>query len=100
MERALSIGATDIIGIARPLAIDPDLPKNAASNPQYVQNVRRPTTGIKFVDRMFMIPVTFYEAQMRRMGRGKDPDPNMSAWSVFLETGRDVGMAAFKKRRA
>lgn len=99
MEAALASGATDFVGLARPLTLDPDLPKNAAGDPDYAMNVGRPSTGIRSLDRTFMIPITYYESQIRRMGKGKDPNPNMSAWKTILEAGLGSGVAAFKKRR-
>ncbi|MEM9104185.1 MAG: NADH:flavin oxidoreductase/NADH oxidase family protein [Pseudomonadota bacterium] len=100
MEAALASGATDFVGLARPLTLDPDLPKNAATDSDYVMNVGRPSTGIRSLDRTFMIPITYYESQIRRMGRGKNPDPKMSAWKTVVESGLGSGVAAFKKRRA
>ena len=100
MEAALASGATDFIGLARPLTLDPDLPKNAAGDPDYVMNVGRPSTGIRSLDRTFMIPITYYESQIRRMGKGKNPDPSMSAWRTVVESGLGSGVAAFRKRRA
>ncbi len=100
MEEALASNATDFVGIARALALDPDLPRNAAADPLYVQDVGRPSTGIKALDMMFMIAISYYETQIRRMGKGKNPNPKMSAWKTVFESSLALGKAAFKKRRA
>ena len=100
MEAALASGATDFVGIARALTIDPELPKNAAADPDYVCDVGRPSTGVRSLDVMFMIPITYYETQIRRLGRGKNPKPNMSAWRTVADNAFALGKSAFKKRRA
>ena len=100
MEAALTSGATDFIGIARALTLDPDLPRHAAADPDYVRDVGRPSTGIKALDKTFMLAITYYETQIRRMGRGKDPDPSLSAWRTILDNMASIGKLSFQKRRA
>ncbi|WP_432816659.1 NADH:flavin oxidoreductase/NADH oxidase family protein [Sulfitobacter sp. JB4-11] len=100
MEAALASGATDFIGIARALTLDPELPKHAAADPDYHCDVGRPSTGIKALDKMFMIAISYYESQIRRMGNGRNPDPKMSAWQSVMQSGLALGKAAFRKRRA
>ncbi len=100
MEAALASGATDFVGIARALTLEPELPKKVAADPEYRCDVGRPTTGIRALDLMFMIAITHYETQIRRMGKGKDPAPNMSAWRTVADNVLALGRAAFKKRRA
>ncbi|MFG5381773.1 NADH:flavin oxidoreductase/NADH oxidase family protein [Yoonia sp. R2-816] len=100
MEAALASGATDFVGIARALTLDPELPRHAAADPAYTREVGRPSTGIRKLDIMFMLAITYYETQIRRMGQGKDPDPGMSAWRTVLANAWALGKAAFSKRRA
>ncbi len=100
MEAALASGATDFVGIARALTLDPELPRHAATDPKYSRDVGRPSTGIRKLDIMFMLAITYYETQIRRMGQGKDPDPGMSAWRTVLANAWALGKAAFSKRRA
>lgn len=100
MEAALASGATDFIGIARPLTLDPELPLHAAADPAYACDVGRPRTGVSALDKMFMIAVSYYEMQIRRLGKGLNPNPNMSAWQSVFYNGLALGKAAFRKRRA
>jgi len=100
MEAALSSNAIDFVGIARALTVDPELPIHAASDSHYYVDIGQPSTGIKALDKMFMIAISYYETQIRRMGKGKDPNPKMSAWRTVLESSLALGLAAFKKRRA
>ena len=100
MEAALASGATDFVGLARALTLDPDLPHNAAADPNYVCDVGRPSTGVRSLDKMFMIPITYYETQIRRLSVGKAPDPGLSAWRTVSDNVLALGRAAFRKRRA
>lgn len=100
MEAAIASGATDFVGLGRPLTLDPDLPKHAAANPNYVSDIGSPSTGIKSLDDMLMLDGAYYETQIGLMGRGKDPNPAISAWRTVLEIGMALGQTAFMKRRA
>ncbi|WP_420583895.1 NADH:flavin oxidoreductase/NADH oxidase family protein [Ruegeria sp.] len=100
METALATGATDFVGVARALTLDPELPKHAAVDPDYVCNVGRPSTGLRGIDRMFMLAITYYETQIRRMAKGREPKPGLSAWHTVFQNLTAMGTAAFKKRRA
>jgi len=99
MLEALQSGATDVIGLARPLAVYPDLPRRLLEDPSESVVLPAPRTGIRAVDRMSMMDVTYYEAEIARMAKGKPPLPDMSPWSaVMLMVGR-FGMYAFRPRR-
>lgn len=100
MEEAVASGATDFVGLARALTLDPDLPKHAAADPGYTRDVGRPTTGVKLLDMMFMLAISYYETQIGRIAQGKAPDPDMSAWRTVYEVATTLGKAAFRKRRA
>ena len=99
MEAALTTGAVDFVGIARALTIDPELPIHAAQDPDYICDVGSPSTGLRSLDQMIMLAVSFYETQIRRLSQGKEPKPNMSAWHTVYLTFGALGKAAFKKRR-
>ena len=49
---------------------------------------------------MAMLDITWYEAQLARMAKGKQPKPNLSEWGVFFGTLFNAGIYAFRKRRA
>ena len=73
MARALESGATDLIGLARPLAIEPDLPRRILAGEDVTSLVRPITTGIKAIDQLALMEVSWYTRQLDRMGRGKQP---------------------------
>ena len=99
MNAALSSGVTDMIGMARPLAVEPDLPNKLFNSSEYVSVCNRPSTGFAMLDYAAMLDITWYESQLFRIGRGKRANPKLSAWrSVFQSFGR-TGAYAFKQRR-
>lgn len=100
MNHALQTGATDFIGIARTTAIDPDFPSKVLSNGKYSMPLDTPTTGNKGLDAAGMLGITWYEHQLWRMAKGKNPKPSLSAWGVIIKTMLSAGIHGFKKRRA
>ncbi|PID43160.1 MAG: NADH oxidase [Gammaproteobacteria bacterium] len=100
MTDALQSGACDFVGIARPVAVDPDMPANAMRNPAYEIKLRKLSTGVKAIDKMAILDITWYEFQLWRMADNKAPDPKMSEWVAFARTLAAAGIHAFRKRRA
>jgi 2,4-dienoyl-CoA reductase-like NADH-dependent reductase (Old Yellow Enzyme family) len=100
MREALRSGATDMIGMARPLAVDPDFTKDLLADPDHSLFIKRPTTGSKYLDRMTMLDITWYERQLGLMAAGKSPQKNLGAWRTALGTLLASGRQAFKKRRS
>ncbi len=100
MTDALRGGACDFIGVARPVAVDPDMANHVIGNPDYEIKLRTLSTGAKAIDKMAMLDIIRYEFQLWRMADRKDPDPKMSEWLVFAKTLAGAGIYAFRKRRA
>ena len=100
MTMALQSGVTDLIGLGRPLAIDPELPNKLMADKDHSIALRPLTTGFKIIDKMALLDITWYEFQLERMANKKKPNPNMSEWGTFFKTLSAAGMYAFRKRRA
>ena len=100
MTMALQSGATDFIGLARPLAIDPEFPNKLMADENHSLELRPLTTGFKIIDKMALLDITWYEFQLARMANKKKPNPGMSEWSAFFKTLSGAGVYAFRKRRA
>lgn len=102
MEEAVESGKLDMVGLAKPFAIVPDLP-NRIFNGGY-QTLATPLrrTGVAAVDKMFgpMIELNWYMHQMKRIGRGLPPQPGKSAWYIFFRMLLTQGKGAFKRERA
>ncbi|WP_022942664.1 NADH:flavin oxidoreductase/NADH oxidase family protein [Psychromonas hadalis] len=100
MAEALNSHATDLVGLARPLAVDPDLPNKLMADNQYKMVLRHLTTGFKTIDKMAMLNITWYEHQLERIAKNKAPKANLSEWLSFAKTIYAAGRYAFRSRRA
>jgi 2,4-dienoyl-CoA reductase-like NADH-dependent reductase (Old Yellow Enzyme family) len=78
MQHALAGGAVDIIGLARPMAVEPDLPKALLSGERSEARPVKLATGIANLDSV--IQGSWYQTQIDRMGRGKEPSPALGRW--------------------
>lgn len=99
MTEAIEENKTDLIGLGRPFAIDPDIPKKILANPDYKVEVRDLTTGIKKIDQLTLINITWYEHQLWRMAHNQPTEPNLSPWISIFKTMKNAGIYNFKKRR-
>lgn len=100
MNAALQRGALDFVGVARPMAIDPAMPRNAIADTEYVIELPHLATGVKILDLFGAHNITWYAEQIRRMGNNKAPKPNLSPWRSLGATMWSNGRYAFKKTRA
>ena len=83
MERAIAEGVLDIIGIARPFTLYPDLPKRIFEGKLESIHIRTPKTGIEMIDSSGFVEIKWHELQIHRLGKGKKPNPNLSVYSVI-----------------
>jgi 2,4-dienoyl-CoA reductase-like NADH-dependent reductase (Old Yellow Enzyme family) len=84
MRQALSSNAVDFIGLARPLAVEPELPHRLLKGLDATQELKPIATGIKALDRLGMMEIPWYTRQLKRMGSGDDPKPNDKALQAFV----------------
>ncbi|MFO0613003.1 MAG: NADH:flavin oxidoreductase/NADH oxidase family protein [Polyangiaceae bacterium] len=82
MVDALAGGAVDVVGLARPLAVDPDLPRGLLSGARDAARPVKLATGIANLDSV--IQGSWYQTQIDRMGRGLEPDPELGRWLPVL----------------
>ncbi|WP_299797173.1 NADH:flavin oxidoreductase/NADH oxidase family protein [uncultured Maribacter sp.] len=82
MRDVIASNQLDIIGIARPFAIFPNIGNEIFNESQanFATNIKK--TGVKAIDGMMNI--VWYESQIKRIGQGKKPNPKLSGWSVFF----------------
>ncbi|MDT7563182.1 MAG: hypothetical protein QOG76_1806 [Pseudonocardiales bacterium] len=73
MSEAITSGAVDLIGLGRPLALEPDLPQRLLDGAATASTVRPRRTGIARIDGAS--ETAWYTVQLWRMADGKDPDP-------------------------
>lgn len=82
MADALASGAIDLVGIARPLALEPDLAGKLLSGEAEAARAIDPKVGIRLLDDMLQLG--WYQRQMARMGEGLSPDPELSHWGTIV----------------
>jgi 2,4-dienoyl-CoA reductase-like NADH-dependent reductase (Old Yellow Enzyme family) len=76
MNAALASGALDLVGMARPLASEPDLPARLLSG-RATEAIRpKLGTGNKTLDPL--VQGSWYQAQIARMAGGREPKPSLS----------------------
>lgn len=88
MNDALQSGHLDLVGVARPFALLPDLPNQMQNGTYQTITTHRIQTGCKAVDDKLgsVLEMDWYMAQMALIGNGKQPNPQLSAWQVLLKT--------------
>ena len=99
MAEAITAGSVDFVGVARALAVEPDLPNRLLAGKEARHEVKPISTGIAMVDRMALMEVMWYSRQLHRMASGRAPRPNESGLWSFVASMADNGWNTFKTRR-
>ena len=102
MNDALNSGHLDFIGIARPLALMPDLPNQIKNGTYQTITTERIKTGFAPVDKKLgaVLEMDWYMYQMALIGQGKQPNPKLSPWKVLLKTLWENGKAGLSTGRS
>jgi 2,4-dienoyl-CoA reductase-like NADH-dependent reductase (Old Yellow Enzyme family) len=74
MTAALESGAVDIVGLARPIAHEPDFPRRILDGTTETSLARPQRVGVKVVDDL--LNSAWHQQQIARLGRGKPVRPN------------------------
>ena len=99
MAAALESGALDLVGVARSLAVEPDLPNRLLAGKEARYGVQTIRTGIGAIDRMALMEVVWYSRQLRRMANGKPTRPNESGLWAFIANLVSNGIGTWKTRK-
>lgn len=99
MKEAVASGATDVVGLARPLAMEPDLPARVLGGEEATSVVAPIITGIRRIDEMAMMEVSWYSRQLHRMGAGKPPAKQPRGVFSLLAVLTEMGRRGFTTRR-
>ena len=99
MEKALEGGNLDVVGLARPFCLYPNL-----ANQIFDGSVERfetpiPKIGIKFLDKLGGVELPWYELQIQRIGKGKSPNFNLLAILAFWFSLKSLFFKSFLKNK-
>jgi 2,4-dienoyl-CoA reductase-like NADH-dependent reductase (Old Yellow Enzyme family) len=97
MEEALQGGAVDVVGVARPLSLEPDLPKRLLSGEAEAARPFDISTPFSAINAL--VPTVWCQQQLQRMAEGRDPDPELSPWRSLLRYGKDAILGGRRVRR-
>lgn len=102
MESALQSGHLDMVGLAKPFALMPDLPAQIFAGRYQTLHTRPVRLGIAKIDRTIgsTLEMNWYMYQMERLSRGLPPKADYGAWRLLLRMLRLNGSNAFRKERA
>ncbi|MEQ1565706.1 MAG: NADH:flavin oxidoreductase [Myxococcota bacterium] len=87
MEAALDAGV-DLIGLARPLAVEPDLAARLLSGQATGAAPVTVSVGVAALDGL--ITGSWYQVQLERLAAGRPADPNGSRWAAVARYVRDL----------
>ncbi|MFT4264989.1 MAG: NADH:flavin oxidoreductase/NADH oxidase family protein [Nocardioides sp.] len=74
MVEALESGSIDLVGLGRPLCVQPDFPAELLAGRAQESVVVPHRSGIRLLDNL--TELTYYSVQMWRMGNGREPAPD------------------------
>ena len=97
MEEALAGGKLDVIGLARPFCLHPNLAQDIFDGKATRFTAPVPKIGIDFLDKMGGVELPWYELQIQRLGKGKQPNPNLKGIWAFLFSLRGMFLKSFIK---
>ena len=111
MNAALASGTMDVVGLARPLCVDPAIPAKLLSGtahetPAYEKTLRIGPGILGPHSRINLVKALngwgqqgWFCLQLLRMGAGQDPDPRMGVFSAFRNYARNEAGAAAALQR-
>ena len=97
MENALASSKLDIVGLARPFCLYPEL-----ANQIFNGSVKRfeapiPKIGIHLLDKLGGVELPWYELQIHRLGKGKLPKKDLSGILAFWFSVKSLFIKSFWK---
>ncbi len=85
MDSALQSSACDLIGVARPLAVETAVVERLIAG-ENVQFATKPIkTGFRTIDQLGIMEIIWYAAQFKAIGSGKETNPHLSPLKVFMQ---------------
>lgn len=91
MEAAVAAGNVDLVGLARPLTLVPDLPGRVLSGEAGAAEIAVPTPPVPKGTLQLLSETPWYVHQMRRLGQGRDPQLLGRLRALAQDTRRNLG---------
>lgn len=82
MNSAIDGGAVDVVGLARPLVLEPELPAQMLETAAETAQPVHVSIGVKRLDAL--LQGAFYQAQIRRLASGLDAEMSISRFAAVL----------------
>jgi 2,4-dienoyl-CoA reductase-like NADH-dependent reductase (Old Yellow Enzyme family) len=82
MDAAIARGAVDVVGLARPLILEPELPRRLFDGTQAAAAHDQIRARGRLVDDL--VQGTWYARQLRRFAAGLEPDPRLGRFSSLV----------------
>ena len=99
MEKALEDGNLDVVGLARPFCLYPNLANQIFDGSVKIFETPIPKIGIKFLDKLGGVELPWYELQIQRIGKGKSPKTNLLAIFAFCFSIKSLFFKSFWKNK-
>lgn len=90
MTAALESGALDLIGLARPFALNPQVAAQLLNGSLARAEAPYVRTNVKLVDQLGFLDVMWYSMQLERIGKGRRPDPKLTPWAAVWKMAKEV----------
>ena len=102
MEQALAEDSLDLVGIAKPFALIPDLPQRMLLGGLAKTELPAVRTGLGFIDRKLdgFLELGWYAYQMKLIGTGNAPQPKRSAWAELFRLLKNIRQHRLRSERA
>ena len=97
MAAAVASGACDVVGLGRPLTVEPDLPASMLAGTASRAIVTPKRLRLGRIDGL--VEVQWHEAQMHRLAAGEDPAPDMGVLRVVAGSLLRDGLRSMRRLR-
>jgi 2,4-dienoyl-CoA reductase-like NADH-dependent reductase (Old Yellow Enzyme family) len=100
LESAVESGLVDLVGMGRPFAVYPNLANDLLENNEWSIDITPKKLGIRSLDAMVPLEISWYTQQIHRLGRGLETKPGKNVWISLFQTIGEMGLDSIRKVRS